>query len=129
MQWDNFFPLLTNGLDQGYPSMVVGDVKQAVYRWRGGDLKLLQQDVEGRIGKERVNVRGLNQNFRSASEIVTFNNALFQASATIVTIETGKAITEEAYRDVPQLVSKKQEGFVQISFLEGEEDENWKELA
>jgi ATP-dependent exoDNAse (exonuclease V) beta subunit len=109
--------------------MVVGDVKQAVYRWRGGDLKLLQQDVEQRIGKERVDVKELQQNFRSAAGIVSFNNALFQASAALVAAETGKSITAEAYTDVPQLASKKTEGFVQISFLAGEGDESWKELA
>ena len=129
LQWKNFFPLLTNGLDQGFPSMVVGDVKQAVYRWRGGDLKLLQQDVEQHIGKERVNLKELNKNFRSASEIVSFNNALFQASAAIVAKETGKSIAAEAYSDVPQFVSKKVDGFVQVSFLEGDEDGGWKSLA
>ena len=129
LQWKNFFPLLTNGLDQGYPSMVVGDVKQAVYRWRGGDLKLLQQEVEHRIGKDRVNLKELNRNFRSTSEIVSFNNALFQASSAIVASETGKSITAEAYSDVPQLISKKVDGFVQVSFLEAEADESWKELA
>ncbi|MEK6783356.1 MAG: UvrD-helicase domain-containing protein [Bacteroidota bacterium] len=129
LQWKNFFPLLTNGLDQGYPSMVVGDVKQAVYRWRGGDLKLLQSEIEQRIGKERVYTKELQQNFRSAREIVTFNNALFETSATIVTGDTGKSITSEAYRDVPQLVSKEVQGFVHVSFLEGEADESWKELA
>ena len=129
LQWKNFFPLITNGLDQGFPSMVVGDVKQAVYRWRGGDLKLLQQDVEQHIGKERVNLKELSRNFRSASEVVSFNNALFQASAAIVAKETGKSIAAEAYRDVPQLVSKKVDGFVHVSFLEGDAEENWKVLA
>ncbi len=41
-------------LDQGYRSLVVGDVKQAIYRWRGGDLKLLQEEVESQIGGERI---------------------------------------------------------------------------
>lgn len=129
LQWANFFPLLTNGLDQGYPSMVVGDVKQAVYRWRGGDLNLLQQKVESTIGVGRVATKELKQNFRSASEIVTFNNALFQASSTIVALETGKNITSEAYHDVPQLISRKETGFVQVSFLQEGDGENWKDLA
>ncbi|HEX8039744.1 MAG TPA: UvrD-helicase domain-containing protein, partial [Chryseosolibacter sp.] len=38
LQWQNFQPLIVNSLDQGYASLVVGDVKQAIYRWRGGDL-------------------------------------------------------------------------------------------
>ena len=129
LQWKNFFPLLANGLDQGYPSMVVGDVKQAVYRWRGGDLKLLQQEVERNIGAARVETKELKQNFRSASEIVSFNNALFQASSAIVALETGKTITTEAYLDVPQVIHKKENGFVQISFLKEADGEKWKEMA
>jgi ATP-dependent helicase/nuclease subunit A len=108
---------------------VVGDVKQAVYRWRGGDLNLLQREVERTIGAGRVHTKELKQNFRSASDIVTFNNALFQASSTIVALETGKNITLEAYHDVPQLISKKETGFVQISFVQEDKDEDWKDLA
>ncbi len=129
LQWKNFFPLLTNGLDQGHPSMVVGDVKQAVYRWRGGDLKLLQQEVERSIGAKRVETKELKQNFRSASEIVSFNNELFTTSSALVALETGKAITTEAYIDVPQIIHKKESGFVEVSFLKEEGGEKWKELA
>jgi len=128
LQWKNFFPLLTNGLDQGHPSMVVGDVKQAVYRWRGGDLELLQKEVENNIGAQRVETKELKQNFRSASEIVSFNNALFATSPALVALETGKSITKEAYIDVSQVIHKKETGFVQVSFLK-EEGEKWKELA
>ncbi|HEX6225522.1 MAG TPA: UvrD-helicase domain-containing protein, partial [Chryseolinea sp.] len=60
MQWKNFLPLLTNSMDQGYPSLVVGDVKQAIYRWRGGDLKLLQQEVENHVGRTRTDIQVLN---------------------------------------------------------------------
>jgi ATP-dependent helicase/nuclease subunit A len=129
LQWKNFFPLLTNGLDQGHPSMVVGDVKQAVYRWRGGDLKLLQQEVERSIGAQRVETKELKQNFRSASEIVLFNNALFTTSSELVARETGNAITTEAYIDVPQIIQKKESGFVEVSFLKEVGGEKWKEFA
>ncbi len=129
LQWKNFFPLLTNGLDQGYPSMVVGDVKQAVYRWRGGDLKLLQEQVEQNIGKDRVGTKELQTNFRSASEIVSFNNALFEMASASVAQETGKGITSDAYKDVPQSIHKKEGGFVQVSFLKEELGERWKDLA
>ena len=53
--------LLVNSLDQGYTSLVVGDVKQAIYRWRGGDLKLLQHEIENHIGADRVSVDGTQQ--------------------------------------------------------------------
>jgi ATP-dependent helicase/nuclease subunit A len=129
LQWKNFFPLLTNGLDQGYLSMVVGDVKQAVYRWRGGDLTLLQQHVAQSIGPDRVETKELTQNFRSAAEIVSFNNALFEVSAAVVAQETGKGITSEAYENLFQSAYKNEGGFVRISFLKEEGGEKWKDLS
>ncbi len=129
MQWKNFLPLLTNGLDQGYPSMVVGDVKQAIYRWRGGDLTLLQQRVGNEVGDHRVSSKELNHNYRSASSIVSFNNNLFQTLSIRVAKETGKSISVDAYLDVAQQLHKSETGFVTISVLEDEEDRKWKEVA
>ncbi|HEY9489400.1 MAG TPA: 3'-5' exonuclease, partial [Chryseosolibacter sp.] len=110
-------PLITNSLDQGYPSLVVGDVKQAIYRWRGGDLSLLQDKIVKLIGKERVDVQELDNNFRSAGEIVDFNNALFKTASQILSIESGMAVSTHAYEDVTQKISRKDRGFVEIQFL------------
>lgn len=130
LQWKNFLPLLSNSLDQGFTSLVVGDVKQAIYRWRGGDLKLLQHDVEKHIGKERVAGKILNTNFRSSAAIVNFNNLLFTAAAKIVTELTGGQISADAYVDVAQDVSKGKEGFVRIKFFTEEKDgPTWKNQA
>ena len=129
MQWKNFLPLLTNSLDQGYTSMVVGDVKQAVYRWRGGDLKLLQEEIEQHIGSSRIEINALTTNFRSAETIVSFNNIVFEKAATLVALDTGQTISSEAYRDVRQKNSRNAEGFVQVNFLHDEEDRKWKEQA
>jgi ATP-dependent helicase/nuclease subunit A len=129
LQWKNFLPLLANGLDQGYLSMVVGDVKQAVYRWRGGDLNLLQQKVVEEVGEFRVTSKELNHNYRSASSIVEFNNNLFKALSTIVASETGKVIATEAYADVAQQIHKTETGFVSVSVIKDEEDQKWKEIA
>lgn len=129
LQWKNFFPLLTNGLDQGYTSMVVGDVKQAVYRWRGGDLNLLQQQVGVQVGEHRISIKELNHNYRSAEAIVSFNNKLFSTLATMVAAETGKAISVEAYHDVTQQQHKKEVGFVSVAMLKDEEDLKWREVA
>lgn len=129
LQWKNFLPLLTNGLDQGYPSMVVGDVKQAIYRWRGGDLNLLQQKVEQEVGGHRVGSKELNHNYRSASAIVEFNNTLFKSLSMLVASETGKTISTDAYTDVAQQVHKTEKGFVSITLLKDEEDRKWKEIA
>ncbi len=129
-QWKNFLPLLTNSLDQGNRSIVVGDVKQAVYRWRGGDLNLLQQEVEQQIGKDRVDVVELGTNYRSASCIVDFNNMLFKSAASLVAQKTNGVLPTEAFKDVAQKGVKQEEGFVQVQFIKEElKEDNWKELA
>jgi ATP-dependent exoDNAse (exonuclease V) beta subunit len=117
MQWKNFQPLIVNSLDQGYPGLVVGDVKQAIYRWRGGDLNLLQREIVPFIGEQRAEVRELDQNFRSAKCVVDFNNEVFRSAAALVSTETGTSISLEAYTDVAQKGSKAEEGFVQVSFI------------
>lgn len=130
LQWSNFLPLLTNSLDQGYPSLVVGDVKQAIYRWRGGDLNLLQNEIEKDIGSSRIEIRNLDSNYRSSKTIVGFNNALFRAASAIVSLETGTAISAEAYQDVGQKIFRESDGFVRITFLDEDKDgPKWKEQA
>lgn len=128
-QWKNFLPLLSNSLDQGNRSIVVGDVKQAVYRWRGGDLKLLQEQIEKQIGKDRVNTIELDTNFRSAAQIINFNNVLFKNAATLVKDITRGELPEASFRDVAQKDFKKHEGFVQIQFIQDAEDKGWQEQA
>lgn len=129
MQWKNFLPLLVNSMDQGYPSLVVGDVKQAIYRWRGGDLKLLQEDVERHIGKMRTDIQVLDSNYRSSATIVNFNNIFFEAASKKVAFETAGGIASEAYRDVRQKEFRENDGFVAIKFLKDQEDLSWQDQA
>jgi ATP-dependent helicase/nuclease subunit A len=130
LQWSNFLPLLTNSLDQGYQSLVVGDVKQAIYRWRGGDLNLLQHEVEKSIGAERIAVKNLDSNYRSSKILVEFNNELFARASAIVGAETQTEISLAAYSDVGQKVYRGEEGGVEIRFLEDDKDgPKWKEKA
>jgi ATP-dependent exoDNAse (exonuclease V) beta subunit len=129
LQWRNFQPLLSNGLDSGYPSLIVGDVKQAIYRWRGGDQRLLQTAVEDELGSARTDIKLLNRNFRSVGEIINFNNALFKSASTIVSLETNTAVTSDEYRDVEQVATKRDMGFVQVRFFPDSEELNWKDEA
>jgi len=130
-QWKNFFPLLANSLDQGDPGMVVGDVKQAIYRWRGGDLNLLETQIESEIGKQRIDPRALDKNFRSTPEIIEFNNALFSAVTGEVSTALGSDLPSIVYRDVHQETSRTDHGFVQVRFLSQDknEEENWMERS
>jgi len=78
LQWINFRPLVENSLDAGYPNLVVGDVKQSIYRWRGGDWQLLLETIQADMQDWRTQVRNLDHNYRSLRNIISFNNALFE---------------------------------------------------
>lgn len=74
IQWDNFRPLIENSLGQDYMSLVVGDVKQAIYRWRNSDWQILGK----KIAEELPTVtQKLDTNYRSRKHIVEFNNHIF----------------------------------------------------
>ncbi len=77
-QYDNFRPLLDNALASGDDNMVVGDVKQSIYRWRNSDWKILASDLEQDFGHQECTVESLKQNFRSREQIIRFNNTIFQ---------------------------------------------------
>lgn len=76
-QWTNFKPLIENALASGYASMVVGDVKQSIYRWRNGDWNLLANQLAVDLGHQAIYAEPLNNNWRSAKNVVDFNNTLF----------------------------------------------------
>ncbi len=83
-QWNNFRPLIENSLAQGYDNMIVGDVKQAIYRFRGGDWSLLNSKVEAQIGHDSISEHSLDTNWRSRKNIVEFNDAVFQKSVAVL---------------------------------------------
>jgi ATP-dependent exoDNAse (exonuclease V) beta subunit len=76
-QWSSFKPLLENSLASGHTNLLVGDVKQSIYRWRGGKLELLLSEVQEQIQEAFVEVKDLSVNYRSLAGIIGFNNALF----------------------------------------------------
>lgn len=131
LQWRNFIPLINESLSSNNRNVIVGDVKQAIYRWRGGDLTLLQEKLEQQMGKERVVHVNLSDNYRSAANIISFNNQLFKSASAFVSEQTGARLAEEAFSDVSQNIKKESKGFVDIQFLEEEKDQEqkWKALA
>lgn len=78
-QWSSFKPLLVNSLGTMNTNLLVGDVKQSIYRWRGGRLELLLHEVQEQIAENYQNVKNLSVNFRSLPKVVSFNNSLFQS--------------------------------------------------
>jgi ATP-dependent helicase/nuclease subunit A len=126
-QWRNFVPLLKEASDQQYSNLIVGDVKQSIYRWRGGDLELLQNEVTREFGKERVDIHNLDSNYRSASALVDFNNKLFASASHEIGIMVNDALPVEVFKDAPQRnVRWPGAGFVRFSILErGDDEDDW----
>ncbi|MCK4746926.1 MAG: UvrD-helicase domain-containing protein, partial [Bacteroidales bacterium] len=83
-QYDNFRPLLDNALASGFDNLVVGDVKQSIYRWRNSDWKILANDLENDFRHQEYKVYNLDKNYRSRDQIIRFNNTVFQAAPRIL---------------------------------------------
>lgn len=134
MQWNNFKMLLLEGLSQGSGSLIVGDVKQSIYRWRNGDWSILN-NLQGKMaGIYPIQERKLTTNRRSESNIIQFNNQVFTAGSewlnSIYRNETGEdcIALKQAYNDVCQDSPRKEaKGFVHIEFLEGDEELDYTE--
>lgn len=134
-QWASFKPLLQNSLAQGNANLLVGDVKQSIYRWRGGDMRLMLEEVESEIGLDYIQENNLDTNFRSLPNIIDFNNALFkhlpQAFESKLERDfgtNGQGIISKAYSEVFQHVSARKVrlglgGLVRFEVLEGDREE------
>ncbi len=132
MQWNNFKPLIDNSLSSGYDNLIVGDVKQSIYRWRGSDWNLLNGDICNYIQKERIIEHNLQYNWRSAKEIVNFNNELFTYTALICDSLINSSDFSKVYQNVSQTVPLKNEdinGHVLLKFFETDQEADSWQLA
>lgn len=103
MQWENLLPLVRNGLANGHDSLIIGDVKQSIYRFRNSDPQLLHSQLKVDFSNDSIKYNeGRSINWRSARNIVHWNNAFFQFLSTALNMD-------EFYADVEQEVSPKNE--------------------
>ena len=125
IQWDNFRALIQDSESKGGENLVVGDVKQSIYRWRGSDWKLLNETVPSMFSRHKPVT--LQTNYRSLSTVVKFNNVFFKVAARILDKISGyeKAVGPigRIYADVRQEVapSKQGEGSVSMTFCPRED--------
>jgi ATP-dependent exoDNAse (exonuclease V) beta subunit len=77
-QYENFRPLIANAMAAGKDNLVVGDVKQSIYRWRNSDWTILAAGLETDFSHLGCSAVSLDKNFRSRENIIRFNNTLFQ---------------------------------------------------
>ena len=125
VQWDNFQPLLSNSLSGGFDDLIVGDVKQSIYRWRGSDWHLLESGLQRAFEIKPDGTRVLEGNFRTCREIVSFNNDFFLFAAEKLDAFLGGNELRRIYRDVVQTVrfDDPAPGSVDIRFVEDTEAE------
>ena len=121
VQWDNFAPLLEESDSNGRDNLIVGDVKQSIYRWRGSDWKLLDKRVPAKFPDHEEEV--LDTNYRSLANVVNFNNCFFESSAKILDLTTGRfdeGAMSVIYSDVKQKVGRKAsaDGNVSLTFCD-----------
>jgi len=136
LQWQNFRILLNNLLANNTFNLLVGDVKQSIYRWRNGDWRILNKIPE----QYGAATQTLENNFRSEQKIVEFNNSFFtQAGALLneklktelTTLKDSVPFTDVYGRSAVSQKPAKQEdnGFVSIDFLSDEDSKKTKEAA
>ncbi len=87
VQWENFLPLIRGSESTGGHSLVVGDVKQSIYRWRGSDWDLLGSRIQKQF--PRAVTRPLDGNYRTCRKIVEFNNRFFKHAAEVLDAALG----------------------------------------
>lgn len=142
MQWDNFRMLLLEGLAQGADSLIVGDVKQSIYRWRNGDWSILNNlgssdnAHKNPLGTNHfpIRVETLKTNRRSETNIIRFNNQFFIQAVNYLNTMHLDDLHEEcyplknAYADVVQESPRSQSlGYVKARFLEPDTEHNYTE--
>lgn len=132
MQWENLKPLIENTLTQTEDQkdgslLLVGDVKQAIYRWRGGKPEQFLKMIQGESPFPSITpqVENLPVNYRSSKQIVAFNNNLFTYIASLFSNPIHQKLFIEGNR---QEVIKEEEGYVAISFVNGSDKEE-KQIA
>ena len=148
MQWENFRPLVEESLGHGRENLIVGDVKQSIYRFRNSDWKLLDEKVRYDFEPSQVREETLKDNWRSCRHIVDFNNAFFTAAPLLLQEKYNELLEDssldetdreefntkimtaydKSYQRVPKPFQEKY-GHVQVRFVEKEEDRKFPESA
>jgi ATP-dependent exoDNAse (exonuclease V) beta subunit len=144
LQWFNFLPLVSNSISNGNKTLLVGDAKQAIYRFRSGEVEQIiklpvihDKPMEENDGTWNVaspfdeyesSIRSsfaeyeLETNHRPRKNVVVFNNSLFKFA---------KDCLSETYKEVyakskPQKYKTKvgdYEGCVNVKIFKDEKDE------
>jgi len=130
LQWNNFKPLIANSLAEGNKNLIVGDVKQSIYRWRNSDWRILAGQLYTDFGETQTETFTLENNWRSDLNIINFNNQIFKElvqafeEVQFSTLGDGTAELAERFKNiyaslaqVPGNQEKDPTGLVDVRFL------------
>ncbi len=128
-QWDNFKELLIENQSTGGTDLLVGDIKQSIYRWRNGKWEILA-NVKNELKRLSPKEETLEYNYRSEKEIIDFNNMFFPKTAKLLDAmgdkPKGYSSIADVYKDVHQKTSEKKEknprGYVSVRLCEKNDD-------
>ena len=116
LQWENLNHLFCETTSTGNSSMIVGDVKQGIYRWRGGDWNTLAQFRDDTY----TEIKHLERNYRSGERIVRFNNRLFVHAAQVLDedgLDKEQTITRLYTKEEVAQEQNNAGGFVRVHIL------------
>lgn len=141
LQWQNFAPLIGESLSHDHTDLIVGDVKQSIYRWRNSDWSLLNEGVQSLFRPSQYSERSMNMNYRSCACIVEFNNRIFGEAARLLQQKLEREIEEsalvegsfdvkieKAYADIGQRVADSnllRSGHVSVTMWESDKKEDF----
>ena len=102
-QWSNFVPLVHNSIslfdDEVTSVTLVGDVKQSIYMWRGGDWKIFEYEVANSISRDVIDPEMLDTNWRSYANIINFNNLFIRSLVDIINQENNSEISNLQFNE------------------------------
>ena len=132
MQWQNMIPLLDNSLSQAQTSkegslLLVGDVKQAIYRWRGGNPEQFLSLIHEKSAFDTAIpvIENLPKNYRSLKEVIDFNNNFFTYASQFLEDPQHEKLYIDGNN---QGCNEKADGYVNLEFIEAQNKEEKNQL-
>lgn len=117
LQWNNFRPLIAESLSNGNISLVVGDVKQSIYRWRGSDWNILYKEVKDDFPKFEKIDHNLESNWRSSVNVIKFNNNVFSKMPGTLLKNGDEDMYSGCVQTLPEKAGRKN-GHVKVEFFD-----------
>lgn len=133
LQWKNLRILIENSISQGSDNMVVGDIKQSIYRWRNSDWRILG-DLRTKADNRILRSESLKTNWRSCTNIIRFNNSLFSSIPRQIDEELKSAGSMPPFTDLYAEAKQndpcnKADGFIRLEFIANSDNMKWEDMV